>query len=47
MTAGFYGVTSGSNNLTSLPCSLCMAGPGYSDVTGLGAPNFTELLSHF
>lgn len=46
-SAGFYAVTSGSNNLTVTPCSLCTAGPGYSDVTGLGAPDFTELLSHF
>ena len=44
---GFYPVTSGSNNLTVSPCSLCSAGTGYSDVTGLGAPNVTELLSHF
>ncbi len=46
--AGFYPVTSGSNNLTAIiPCILCTAGPGYSDVTGLGAPNFTALLAHF
>jgi hypothetical protein len=45
--AGFYPVNSGSNNLTVSPCSLCTAGPGYSDVTGLGAPNVTEMLSHF
>ena len=44
---GFYPVTSGSNNLTVSPCSLCTAGAGYSDVAGLGAPNVTELLSHF
>ena len=44
---GFYPVTSGSDNLTVAPCSLCTAGAGYSDVTGLGAPNFAELLSHF
>ena len=44
---GFYPITSGSNNLTASSCSLCSAGAGYNDVTGLGAPNVTELLSHF
>lgn len=44
---GFYVIPSGSNNLTSSPCPLCTAGPGYNDVTGLGSPNFTELLSQF
>ena len=43
----FYAIPSGSNNLTSSPCALCTAGPGYNDVTGLGSPNFTELLSQF
>ena len=46
-TIGFYPVTSGSNNLTTSPCNLYTAGAGYSEVTGLGAPNVTELLSHF
>jgi hypothetical protein len=44
-TDGFRVITSGSNNLST--CALCMAAAGYSDVTGLGAPNFSELLSHF
>jgi hypothetical protein len=44
---GFYDITVGSNDLSASPCMLCTAGPGYDDVTGLGAPNFAELLSHF
>jgi hypothetical protein len=46
-TGGFYVITSGSNDLSSVTCALCMTGSGYSDVTGLGAPNFSALLSHF
>jgi hypothetical protein len=45
--AGFYDVTSGSNNLTLNPCAICDAGIGYDSVTGLGAPNVTALFSNF
>jgi hypothetical protein len=44
--AGFFPVTSGSNDLTITVCALCLARPGYNDVTGLGAPDFLVLLSH-
>jgi subtilase family serine protease len=43
----FYDVISGSNDLTATPCPLCSAGPGYDEVTGLGAPNVTNLFANF
>ena len=46
-TAGFYDVTSGSNNLTSSACAICDAVSGFDDVTGWGAPNVTALFSNF
>jgi subtilase family serine protease len=45
--AGFYTIDSGSNNLTTTPCSVCTAGAGYNFVTGLGAPNVANLFSNF
>ncbi len=44
---GFYNISSGSNNLTSISCPLCNAASGYNDVTGLGAPDVANLFSHF
>jgi subtilase family serine protease len=45
--AGLNDITSGSNNLTLNACSLCQAGAGYDDVTGLGVPYLGALLSDF
>jgi len=44
---GFYDILSGSDNLYASPCPLCVAGPGYDEVTGWGAPNVGKLLSNF
>ena len=46
-TAGFYDITSGSNNLSTNTCAICNAVSGYDDVTGLGAPNVSVLFSNF
>lgn len=46
-TSGFYPIVSGSNNLTTNPCSICTATTGYDDLTGLGAPNVTSMFSNF
>lgn len=43
----FFDVTSGSDNTSRTTCALCVAGKGYDAVTGLGAPNVTNLLSFF
>ncbi len=45
--SGFYDIEAGSNNLTGAQCDLCTAGPGYDDVTGLGAPDVAKLFSYF
>lgn len=36
-----YDITSGNNDLFGVGC--CVAGPGYDQATGLGAPNFAEM----
>jgi nitrate reductase NapAB chaperone NapD len=44
---GFYDIISGSNNLTSSPCTICSAVAGYDNITGLGAPNSGKLFANF
>jgi hypothetical protein len=44
---GFFDVVSGTNNLVALSCTLCNAGPGYDEVTGLGTPTVANLLANF
>lgn len=39
------GITSGSNNLDQPGCSNCSATPGFNDVTGLGVPDVSQLLT--
>jgi len=44
--AGFYDIIAGTNNpISNGPLNL--AGPGYDDVSGLGAPNVSQLLTNF
>jgi subtilase family serine protease len=42
----FYDISGGSNNVIGSSCPLCIATPGYNDVTGLGAPDAVNLFSH-
>jgi len=42
----FYRSNSGSNNLTSATCSLCIATGNYNEVTGLGAPNLANMITY-
>jgi len=44
-TQVFHDIVSGSNNLTGAPCALCNAGAGYNDVTGLGTPQLSALMT--
>jgi len=41
----FHDVFWGSNNLTTTTCDLCAAAAGYNDITGIGVPDVTNLLS--
>ncbi|PRC94113.1 S53 family peptidase [Solimicrobium silvestre] len=43
---GLTNITAGSNGF-DLGCSVCSAGVGYNDVTGLGVPNMTNFLANF
>ncbi len=45
-SAGFYDIITGSNNVISNG-PLNLAGPGFDDVSGLGAPNVSQLLANF
>ena len=47
VSAGFYDIISGSNNLGASPCPLCNAGPGYDEITGLGTPDVSSLFANF
>lgn len=44
--ASFNDVISGSNDLGNIigGCTICSAGPGFNDLTGLGVPNVTNLI---
>jgi subtilase family serine protease len=44
---GLLDIVSGSNNLTDFACGVCVAGSGYDEVTGLGAPSVSALLQHY
>jgi subtilase family serine protease len=46
-TPGIADITVGTNDLGSAPCSVCTATAGFDDVTGLGAPNVSNFISHF
>jgi hypothetical protein len=46
-TPGIVDITVGTNDLGSAPCSVCTATEGFDDVTGLGAPNVSNFISHF
>jgi subtilase family serine protease len=45
-TGSFRDVISGSNNLQTSSCALCSATVGFDDLTGLGTPNISVLLSN-
>jgi subtilase family serine protease len=47
LKSGFYDVTLGSDNTGRRNCSLCTAGTGYDDVSGLGTPNVTNIFGSF
>jgi subtilase family serine protease len=46
-SSSFFDVTSGTNKTGHRACALCVAGPGYDDVTGLGVPNVGNFLGYF
>jgi subtilase family serine protease len=46
-TPGIVDFMVGSNDLGSAPCSVCTATAGFDDVTGLGAPNVSNFISHY
>jgi subtilase family serine protease len=46
-SSSFFDVTSGTNKAGRGVCALCVAGPGYDDVTGLGVPNVGNFLGYF
>ena len=46
-SSSFFDVTSGTNKAGRGVCALCIAGPGYDDVTGLGVPNVGNFLGYF
>jgi hypothetical protein len=46
-TPGIADITAGTNDLGGAPCSVCTATAGFDDVTGLGAPNVSNFISHF
>jgi len=46
-SSSFFDVTSGTNRMGRGVCALCVAGPGYDDVTGLGVPNVGNILGYF
>jgi subtilase family serine protease len=46
-STSFFEITVGTDDTASTPCALCTASKGYDEVTGLGVPNVTNLLSFF
>ena len=34
----FLDIAAGTNSVSATPCSVCNAGAGYDDITGLGEP---------
>lgn len=44
-TSVFHDIVSGSDNLGAESCPLCQSGAGYNDVTGLGVPDVSALIT--
>ncbi len=45
LNSAFQDIVSGTNNAGNSPCGVCSATTGYDDLTGLGVPDVTNLLS--
>lgn len=41
----WHDISTGQNNLTGVSCLVCTAGPGYDNLTGLGAPDAAQLFN--
>lgn len=45
LNSAFQDIVSGSNSSGNLPCGVCSATTGYDDLTGLGVPDVSHLLT--